>query len=137
MKVEKLISFYNACKEIGFVKLLCDEKSNGAVSLYAPVKIGNGKTGIFTFDDEDMDFYKLIGKTCWISQDDATKNVLLINKFLSKMDKKFKDEELYISVSFKKKLFKTVGYIKCINATRKNAVYSMKFKAFTVNNNVQ
>lgn len=132
MTINKLFDFYNLCRLSGFVRLLHDEKSNGSLALFAPTNDGIGNTNIYQFSEEDYDFYNLIKKTCWISNKDSSKIVNIIGDFTAKITKKYPKDEVTFLVIFKKNGKATIQSF--ASGKKKEKI---KFKLFTVNNNVE
>ena len=133
MKLERLIKLYKLCFSKGFVKLLHDDKSNGIISIYAPVNLENvkGNLDLFTFEDDELDLYNMIKMTCYISRKRSEKVITKINEFVLKTKLKYPKDTLNYILSFKSN--KVV--IKCL--LDKSVIKSIKIKLFTLNNNYE
>lgn len=133
MKLERLIKLYKLCFSKGFVKLLHDNKSNGIISIYAPVNLENvkGNLDLFTFEDDELDLYNMIKMTCYISRKRSEKVITKINEFVLKTKLKYPKDTLNYILSFKSD--KVV--IKCL--LDKSVIKSIKIKLFTLNNNYE
>lgn len=132
MILNRLIDFYRLCKEIGYVKLIHGDKSNGSLSIYAPVKNGVGRTEIIAFNDDEFDFYNLIKKTCWIDIKLSTKNIERINIFLNILENKYPNIHKDYKLIFKDNKVKIQAFSEFDKKLK-----TLKLKLFTVNNNAK
>jgi len=135
MKIEKFVDFYLKCKNAGFVKLIHDEKSNGALSIVAPVKGGIGSVQVVTFEEDDMDFYSSIKPICWISNTHSNElldklNAFIVKSKLKQQYKRHEEEEIKYKLEIKGNFAKITSFTDSIKKLR-----TIKVRMFTVNEN--
>lgn len=93
MTLDRFLHFYQICNGLGFVKL---NKNDNIISIYAPIKenvevnVKYVNHAVFNCQDDELDFYKTIGSTCWITQKRSAKVLKKITNIRRAMLKKYK-----------------------------------------------
>lgn len=130
--IDNLMNFYASCLKLGFVRLLCDEKSNGAVMIYAP----NRKAQVQTFPyilGEEEPFYLRIKSTCYISPKLSKKNYEKMNKLKLKYKNRLTCTYETIIDEKKDKLTILIKDYIDENQKKTKVIDKCKMKMFTIN----
>ena len=137
MTIERLITFYKTCNSLGFVQLVHDEKSNGTIAIIAPTSFvpTNKKCfNVFITNNDEVDFYNIINKTCYISIKRSEKVINALVKMQAKLIKKYsKRANITIEINLRFKHNKVIAYALANN----KKVMTRRIKLFTVNNNAK